>query len=116
MTPESKPYTFVNDLAGLVAEIPADSIISRTIYKDAHLNAVLFSFAAGQALSEHSAAQAATIHILSGKATLTLGEDTYEVESGAWVRMPPRLPHSITAITPVVMLLLLLNTGATSDE
>ena len=29
-------------------------------------------------------------------------------EAGTWVRMAPRLPHSVVAETPVVMLLLML--------
>jgi quercetin dioxygenase-like cupin family protein len=107
-------YTFLGDLNELIREIPTDSIISRTIYKDVHLKAVLFGFASGQALSEHSAAQYATIQILSGQATITLGNDTYKAESGAWIHMPPHLKHSITAQSPLVMLLLLLNSGCRS--
>ncbi|MCA9904937.1 MAG: cupin domain-containing protein [Anaerolineae bacterium] len=101
-------YTWFENLPNLVTDIPAESIVSRTIYADATLKAVLFGFAAGQALSEHSAAQPAIIHILSGSATIQLGDDTYEAESGAWVHMSPRLAHSVIAKTPVRMLLLLL--------
>lgn len=107
VTEGDQRYTFVADLAAL-AEAPADSILSRTIYKDGQVKAVLFAFAAGQELSEHTASTAAIIHILRGEARLTLGTDTLEVSAGAWVRMPPRLPHGVCAITPVVMLLLLL--------
>jgi quercetin dioxygenase-like cupin family protein len=32
-------------------------------------------------------------------------------QPGTWVHMPPNMPHSITAKTPVVMLLLLLRGG-----
>lgn len=108
----SAGYTFLEDLNSLIQGIPADSIVSRTIYKDPYLKAVLFGFDKGQALSEHSAAQIATIQILSGQASITLGNDTYEVESGAWLHMPPRLTHSITAKSPLVMLLLLLSAEA----
>jgi quercetin dioxygenase-like cupin family protein len=107
-----KPYAFFDSLTSMIGEIPSDSIISRTIYKDAQIKAVLFGFDAGQSLSEHSAGQAAAIHILSGSATLTVGQDTYEVEAGAWMHMQPRLAHSLVAHTPVVMLLLLLTNGA----
>ncbi len=101
------PYTCVPDLAAL-AQAPADSILSRTIYKDAQVKAVLFAFAPGQELSEHTASTTAIVHILKGDARLTLGGDVLEASEGTWVRMPPRLPHSLLAKTPVLVLLLLL--------
>ncbi len=101
-------YTFFDNLQSLIKEIPADTIVSRTFYKDDHLNAVLFGFAAGQSLSEHTAAQPATIHILSGNAVVTLGDETFTVESGAWIHMPPHTKHSITAQSQLTMLLLLI--------
>jgi quercetin dioxygenase-like cupin family protein len=95
------------DLAALM-DIPPDSTISRTIYQDEQVKAVLFGFAAGQELSEHTAATAAIVHIVSGKARMTLGGEQIEAQPNTWVHMPPRLPHGIVAETPVVMLLLLL--------
>ena len=103
-----KPYFYVDNIAALAPEVPADAILSRTFYKDDHLSAMVFSFAPGQELSEHTAAVPAIIHILSGRARLTLGEDETTAEAGAWVRMEPRLPHAVVAETPVTMLLLLL--------
>jgi len=103
----TSPYTFVADLAAL-AQAPADSILSRTIYRDERMKVVLFAFAPGQELSEHTASTAAILHILSGQCVLTLGGDTREASAGAWVHMPPQLPHSLHAKTAVQMLLLLL--------
>ncbi|MDI6773282.1 MAG: cupin domain-containing protein [bacterium] len=107
MNEENRSYTLIPDLAAL-AEAPAESILSRTIYKDAQVKAVLFAFAAGQELSEHTASTAAIIHILQGEARLKLGDDDLDASSGAWIHMPPQLPHSLYARTPVLMLLLLL--------
>jgi quercetin dioxygenase-like cupin family protein len=101
-------YTFVADLLALMPEIPADTILSRTIYKDDQVKGTLFGFAAGQELSEHTAARPALLHFLAGEAQLTLGDDTLQARPGAWTYMPAHLPHSIVAETPVVMLLLLL--------
>jgi quercetin dioxygenase-like cupin family protein len=102
------PYTYFSDLVGEMASVPTDSIVSRTIYKDARLNVILFGFAAGQELSEHTAAVPATIHILQGDCTLTLGSERMEASTGAWARMPANMPHSLLAKTPVVMLLMML--------
>lgn len=104
---DAQAYTYVRDLAAL-AQAPADSIVSRTLYKDAQVKVVLFAFAPGQELSEHTASTAAIIHVLQGDARLTLGGDVVEASEGTWVRMPPQLPHSLLAKTPVRMLLLLL--------
>ncbi len=101
-------YTLFPDLAALAPEVPADAILSRTFYKDDRLSAMVFSFAPGQELSEHTSAFPAVIHILSGRAQLKLGEDETTAEAGTWVHMTPRLPHSVVAETPVVMLLLML--------
>ena len=106
--PMELPYTFFSDLANEVASVPSDSIVSKTIYKDERLNVVLFGFAPGQELSEHTASVPATIHILQGECTLTLGPDQMEASAGAWARMPANLPHSLLAKTPVVMLLMML--------
>jgi quercetin dioxygenase-like cupin family protein len=101
----TSPHTFVPDLAGLLHDIAPDSIVSRTFYQDDQVKAILFGFAPGQELSEHTAAVPAAIQIVQGEATVTLGSDTYEAGPGAWAHMDARLPHSITAKTTVIMLL-----------
>jgi quercetin dioxygenase-like cupin family protein len=103
-------YTWFENLAELMTDVPAGSIVSRTLYKDKVINVVLFGFDTGESLSEHTAAQPAIIHILSGEGTLTLGADVKEVQAGAWVRMPPNMKHSLLAKTPLKMLLLMLGT------
>jgi quercetin dioxygenase-like cupin family protein len=89
-------------------EPPADGIISRTIYNDDSIKAVAFGFGAGQELSEHTASTAAVMHFLRGEAEVTLCAERSHAHEGTWIHMPPSLPHSIVAATPVVMLLLLL--------
>ncbi len=104
----SETYNLFPNLADLAPTVPEASILSRTFYKDDRLSAVLFSFAAGEELSEHTSAFPAVLHFLSGRARLRLGDDETSVEAGAWARMAPNLPHSVVAETDVVMLLLLL--------
>ncbi len=90
---------------------PADGILSRTLLNDDHVKVVAFGFAAGEELSEHTAASPALLHVLQGEATLTLGTDSHPAATGTWVHMPAQLPHSIRAQTPVVLLLLLLKSA-----
>jgi quercetin dioxygenase-like cupin family protein len=101
-------YTYIDNLNEQLPEIPPDSIVSRTIYQDDENKAILFGFAPGQELSEHTAAKPAILHFLEGKARLTLGEHAYDVQAGAWVHMPANLRHSIEAENKLVMLLVLL--------
>ncbi len=100
-------YTVVLDLAK-DAQPPDKGILSRTLFNDDRLKAVLFGFGQGEEISEHTASMPAVLHFLRGEARLTLGGETIEARPGTWVHMPKGLRHSIQAKTPVVMLLLRL--------
>lgn len=101
-------YTFIPDLLEGTGETPADSILSKTSFQNEAVKVILFAFAPGQELSEHTAARPAILHFLEGEGELTLGEDKFRVSPGAWAHMPPRLAHSLVASTPLKMLLILL--------
>ena len=100
-------YIHILDLAK-EAEPPADGILSRTIYQDDRLKAVVFGFGLGQELSEHTASKPAILLFVKGEATVGLGDDMKDAGTGTFVHMPPALKHSIKAKTPAVMLLVLL--------
>ncbi len=100
----------VDDICAEI-EIDENSTISKTLHQDERSKVVLFGFAPGQELSEHTASVPAVMHFLEGEAKVTLGADAAEeldVGPHAWIHMPAHLPHSITAKTPVKMLLTLL--------
>ena len=96
------------DLNALAPAAPPDSILSRTFFTAGGLKAILFSFAPGQELSEHTAGVPAILHFLAGEADVTLGGDPVDARPGGWAYMPARLPHSVKARTTVTMLLLML--------
>lgn len=102
-----EPYQHFSDLAREI-EPPADGTLSRTLFVDDRLKVVVFGFAAGQELTEHTASTPAIMHFLSGSATITLGDDAKEVGPGSWSYMTAGLRHSIRTHAPTVMLLLLL--------
>ena len=104
-------YTYISDLAKEV-DIPKDGILSRILLKDSQVNVTIFGFDAGQELSEHTAGSPAIVQILKGEATLTIAGEERSAGPGAWLHMPARMPHSLVAKTPVVMLLLLLKSQA----
>lgn len=101
------PYTHITDLAK-EAQPPEKGILSRTLFNDEKIKAVIFGFAKGEELSEHTASMPAILHFLQGEGKLTLGDDAVEAKPGTWVHMPTGQRHSIQAKSPVVMLLLLL--------
>ncbi len=101
-------FFYAEDLNALITDIPADTIVSRTYYEGDTLKAILFGFAPGQELSEHTAARPAILHFLQGQADITLGDTQKSASVGTWVHMEPHLPHSILAKDTVLMLLLLL--------
>lgn len=75
---------------------------------DPKTKVVLFSFAPGSGLAEHEAPFDATIQIVSGTAIVTVGDQKVEGKPGTWIKMNPKTPHSIQALTPLVMLLTLV--------
>ncbi len=105
------PYNYLPNLSD-PANLPAKGILSQTIHDDDTVRVVLFGFAAGEELSEHTSSMPAMMHVLQGEARIVVGGDGYDAQPGAWVHMSPRLPHSLHAHTPVIMLLVMLKGGA----
>ena len=100
-------YKLIQDILAEV-QVPADGILSRTMYQDDHLKIIAFGFAAGQELSAHTAPMHAVLHFVKGSAKLTLGEDHLQAQPGTIVHMDPQLTHGIVAQEPTVMLLYML--------
>jgi quercetin dioxygenase-like cupin family protein len=103
-----KPYFYQPDVLAALPEIPPDTIISQTVLENERVKLILFGFAPGQELSEHTASMPAILQFVQGEAGLTLDADEVTAQPGTVVYMPPRLPHSVRAQTEVVMILLLL--------
>ena len=101
-------YHFFSDLGDQIQEIAADTIISRSLYSDSQVKAILFGFAPGQELSEHTSSRRAMLYFVKGDAQITLGSETMAAHAGTYVDMPPNLAHSILAKSEVVMLLLMV--------
>jgi quercetin dioxygenase-like cupin family protein len=106
----AESFHFVPDLTKLIAKIPQDSIVSRTVYQGEALRIILFGFAAGQELSEHTSAKEAVLEFLRGEAVVTLGSasaggETVAARPGTLIRMAPGLPHTVRATKETLMLL-----------
>lgn len=100
------PVHLVEDLAA--TEPPQTGIHSRTLHAAGAAKFVLFAFAAGEELSEHTASRPATMHVLSGELDMDVGGDPIAGRPGTWVAMAPGTAHALRARTAAVMLLTLL--------
>jgi quercetin dioxygenase-like cupin family protein len=104
----TESYTFIEDLLQQLPEIPEDSVVSRTMIETPSAKVTLFGFAAGQEMTEHTAAYPALLQVVSGQAEITLAEKTHQVKPGTLIHMPPKLPHSVRASEQFVFLLTLI--------
>jgi quercetin dioxygenase-like cupin family protein len=84
-----------------------NGIVSRTLLRTANSRVVLFGFAEGQELTEHTSTQHAVVQILSGECEFSLGGKPHAVKAGDLIYMPPNLPHALKATTQFSMLLTL---------
>jgi quercetin dioxygenase-like cupin family protein len=103
---QDRAYQFIAQAADALEAIPPDSIVSRTLHNDPVVKVILFGFAPGQELSEHTSARRAMLQFLSGRAQVVLGADTFEAQAGTFVYMQPHLTHSVTAYEETHMLLI----------
>ncbi|MFO1476012.1 MAG: cupin domain-containing protein [Verrucomicrobiota bacterium] len=85
-----------------------NGIASRTLLRTGSCRVVLFGFAEGQELSEHTSPSRALVQILSGECEFTLAGQSRLLKSGDLVHMPPHLPHAVKATQPFSMLLTLM--------
>jgi quercetin dioxygenase-like cupin family protein len=84
------------------------AIISKTLLDKPTGTLTLFSFDAGQGLSEHTAPYDATVLILDGNAAITIAGKTQSVAAGELIIMPANVPHSLRAEERFKMLLIMI--------
>lgn len=95
------------DLNGLVG-YQDGSVVSRTLIDKPAGTVTLFSFAAGQGLSEHTAPFDAMVTVLDGEAEVTIDGEPRTVRHGEMIIMPAGHPHSLRAERPFKMLLVMV--------
>jgi quercetin dioxygenase-like cupin family protein len=84
-----------------------NGIVSRTLLRTSSARVVLFGFAEGQELTEHTSTQHALIQVLSGECEFSLSGKPSTLKSGDLLYMPPHLPHAVKATKQFSMLLTL---------
>lgn len=114
MTDRTKQATLLDacvsqaqSLATLVG-YATDSIVSKTIIDKASGTITLFAFDQGQKLSEHTSPFDAVVQVVEGRAHLIIGGQPKDVVAGELIVMPANVPHSVTAVEPFKMLLIMI--------
>ena len=80
-------------------------IVSKTLVDCPKANISLFAMKTGQSMSGHSAAQPASIHVLAGAGTITIGETEHRGVPGALYYMPAGMYHALDSTDDLVFLL-----------
>ena len=73
------------------------AVVSRTVIDKKAGTFTLFSFDAGQGLSEHTAPFDALVMIIDGEAEITISGNRSVVQTGEMIIMPAGKPHALKA-------------------
>lgn len=84
------------------------AIVSKTLMDKKAGTLTLFSFDAGQGLSEHTSPYDATVQVLEGEATIHIGGEVVRAGAGDLVIMPAGVPHDVRAEQRFKMLLIMI--------
>ena len=84
------------------------AVVSRTLTEKTTGTITAFSFDAGHGLSEHSAPFDAFVYAIDGEAEINISGEKNRVIEGQMIIMPANEPHSIRAVTPFKMLLVMI--------
>lgn len=84
------------------------SVVSKTLIDKKVGTLTLFSFDAGQGLSEHTAPYDAFVQVVDGEAEVTVEGNAQIVSAGQMIIMPANKPHALKAVKPFKMLLVMI--------
>ncbi len=89
-------------------EYQAGAIVSKVLVKGPSGTVTLFAFGAGESLSEHTAPFDALVIGVDGEAEIGVGDAAHRLEAGQRILLPANVPHSVSALTPFKMLLVMI--------
>lgn len=84
------------------------SVVSKTLIDKKVGTVTLFSFGAGQGLSEHTAPYDAFVQVVDGEAEVVINGEAQRVSAGQLIIMPANIPHELRAVKPFKMLLVMI--------
>ncbi|MHB8058714.1 MAG: cupin domain-containing protein [Desulfuromonadaceae bacterium] len=84
------------------------SVVSKTLIDKKIGTLTMFSFGAGQGLSEHAAPFDAVVQVVDGEAEVIINGEPQTVGTGQLIIMPANIPHELKAVKPFKMLLTMI--------
>ena len=84
------------------------SVVSKTLIDKKIGTLTMFSFGAGQGLSEHTAPFDAFVQVVDGEAEVIINGEPQSVTAGQMIIMPADIPHELKAVKPFKMLLVMI--------
>jgi quercetin dioxygenase-like cupin family protein len=84
------------------------AVVSRTVIKKPAGTVTLFSFDAGEGLSEHTAPYEALVCVLDGAAEVRIDGAPYRVAAGETITLPAGHPHAVKALERFRMMLVMV--------
>ncbi len=110
----SAVMTTISDLADLVA-VQDEATVSRTVLTVDGARVVVFAFAAGQVLTEHTAAMPVLLTAVEGELLVTADGRTDTLVPGGVIHFDTRLPHAIEAVTDAKLVLTMIDARKVSS-
>jgi quercetin dioxygenase-like cupin family protein len=92
-------------------EYSEGGIVSKTVLKKQTGNISLFSFAKGEALSEHTAPFDAVITAVDGKGEVIKGGKSFILTAGQTIIMPANITHAVNAVEKFKMVLTMIKSN-----
>jgi len=96
-----------NRLADIV-EYQTGSVVSLMLIDKKAGTVTLFSFDAGQGLSEHTAPFDAMVYVIDGEAEVTISGKPFRLRTGDTITMPANEPHALKAVKRFKMMLVMV--------
>ncbi|WP_139738838.1 cupin domain-containing protein [Actinomyces wuliandei] len=88
--------------------ISEEATTSRVVVNNDVLRTVIFTFDAGQLLTEHASTRAVVVTLLEGEMDFSVGERTERMTAGDVIYLAPGDRHALTAVTPCRMQLVMV--------
>jgi quercetin dioxygenase-like cupin family protein len=103
-------YSQATNLSDLIG-YQGGAVVSRTLVNKKTGTVTLFSFDAGQGLSEHTAPYDALVYVVEGVTDVTISGNTQRLSAGDVVVMPANEPHALHGVQAFKMLLVMIKSG-----
>lgn len=89
--------------------ISEEATTSRVVVNNDVLRTVIFTFDAGQQLTEHASPKAVVVTLLEGEMDFSIGERKERMQAGDVIYLAPGDRHALTAVTACRMQLVMVD-------